>query len=335
MDEFARDRNLDDFLNELKSGTPRVANKTPRDYVDPLKPYNSIHLQPDLVNTIESLKILVDRHTERLLSLETKHHSFTQHLADLNKRISGLSVDGSPEIIQKVENFMTYYVSKVEEKIKVAEKKMEMERSQMILETEKRMAQAPPPPSPIPSSPPTPAEPSPSVHPYGHPESIHTARSGDVLHETARKVEVLNDRMKLTDDLLVRYMDKQNKQYKKLKKDSVPKWLYWLNIFLLTGIFLYLLQHFFSHYKIVVKPEEHSGKRESTASPYAVQSTPSVPLLPDQKGDDPIKKVRSIRRKSFIEKKSITPSWVSLDKTEKLKPPKKMKETTVYLATDE
>lgn len=274
MEDFGRDRNLNDFLNELKVGSPRAGNKPPRNYTDPLQEYNSIHLQPDLVNTIESLKLSVQKNSERIRALEEKQQSFLGHLTELSDRFTQSSGKGNQDVIQKVENFMNYYVAKVDEKISMAERKMEMERNRVITETEK-------PATPI-SSHPNPLASNPNPPNYHNPssEAPHPSRPNDFIQETNRKVETLTDRVNLSDEMLVRYIDKQNKQYKKLKKGTVPRWLYLLNIILLLGILMFLVQHFLSNYKIVVKPDSPSAKESAAPSSYAIEPIEEKPMLP-------------------------------------------------------
>lgn len=226
---------------------------------------------------------------------------------------------------------MNYYVAKVDEKISLAERKMEMERTRVIPETEKTATPISSQPNPVASNP------NPPNYHNTSSEAPLPSRPTDFMYETNQKVEILTDRVNLSDDMLVRYIDKQNKQYKKLKKGIVPRWLYLLNIILLLGILMFLIQHLLSNYKIVVKPDAPSTQESSTSSSYSFEPKEEKPLLPENQPTQVHKKM-NIRtktvRSTFANKASKHDyAYQSLNKKSNKSAP--LKETKVYLAIDE
>lgn len=275
MQDQKKDRNLDDFINELRKTADGRINRFKQG--EQLLDHEYIQHNPDVNHKVESLRLQVEQSSSNLSELEDKFKTFSEHLTELTSIVSDVPGQMVNEVTHKVENFLTYHTHNIQEKLNLQEQKMVMERKKILDEFQKLSSQVKQQASQFEKN------------------SILSTATGTTLSEALQiislvKQEFMKDSQldkKIEAELsskLDRLEQKLNElatmnaaDHEKLFSTSTPKWLYILNLVFLAGIFLFLLNHWVSNYQIRMRP------RYSIQQPLTPQTNNITPSpIPEQ-----------------------------------------------------
>lgn len=279
MNDKSKDRDLDDFINELKkSADKRYA---------PLSPeagqfeYEYILNNPDLLNRVSSMHAQLQETQQQLKTLDENQSAIKEQISELTNIVAEAPSQIANDVTHKVENFLTYYTNKVGEKITSHEHKMELERKKILEEYTRLREEA----KRIYENPTNPVI-------MGVPGSGTEAMpylaylKQEISKETNASHQELNSKLNSLEGYLKDLKRDQNaaetssvKNKTTLFSGPIPSWLYILNIILLAGIFLFLVHHFVANYSIRIEPSYSKPFREEVRLQDA-KSTSVPELLP-------------------------------------------------------
>lgn len=294
MSDKSKDRDLDDFINELKkSADKRFA---PIDPESKQFEYEYILNNPDLFDRVSSLHTQIIDTQKQLKDLEENQQGIKEQISELTNIVAEAPSQIANDITQKVENFLTYYTNKVGDKITTHEQKLELERKKILeeytrlREEAKRLYENPTNPI-VMGVPGTGMEAMPYLAYLKQELSKETNATHNTLTEKLGSLESHLKDMK---------QEKQKETQAPVATPSLfqqmPNWLYILNLILLVGIFLFLVHHFVSNYSIKIEP---SYSRKTKDEVYQEPETSSIPELlpiPEKEESYPPKKTHPERR---------------------------------------
>jgi hypothetical protein len=292
MNERSKDRNLDDFINELK----KSADKR----FEPIDPetrqfeYEYILNNPDLLNRVSSLHVHIEDTRKQLKELDENQSSLKEQISELTNIVAEAPNQIANDVTQKVENFLTYYTNKVADKITSHEHKMELERKkileeyQRLREEAKRLYENPTNPIAM------------GVPGSGMEAMPYLAFLKEELSkETKASHQELSSKLQSLEAHLSAFHAHQtasqpqpsvsasptNQHVKTGILSTMPQWVYWLNLIFLGGIFLFLVHHFVSNYSIKIEPSYTRQQKDEVFQQTNSEPIPELLPIPDKQAE--------------------------------------------------